>query len=192
MTHTYIKQQVLESYVINSYVSVMTIKRTANLLGAIALGLGDQMKAAAEQRLGQGGETPAALTTIGHVPGLSVDMLRRILGLTHSGSVRLVDRLTSEGLVERRNGQDGRTLALYLTTQGARLRRELIKDRTKPLEAVLSKLPGRDLQRFDDILEKLLYQLCQDKIQAYSICRLCDDAACEDCPIERACDNAIR
>src|SRR5262245_8749296 len=160
--HTCIKQQKLEHYVITSYVLVMTTKRTANLLGALALTCVDQMKTAAERRLGQGGETPAALTTIGHVPGLSVDTLRRIVGLTHSGAVRLLGRLTSEGLVERRNGQDGRTLALHLTAEGARLRRELIKDRTKPLEAALSKLPRHDLRRFDDILQKLLYQLCQN------------------------------
>ncbi len=176
---------------INAHISVMTLKRTANLLGALALRLGDQMKTAAEQRLGQGGETPAALTTVGHVPGLSVDMLRRILGLTHSGGVRLVDRLTAEGLVERRNGEDGRTRALHLTAEGARLRRALIHDRTQPLEAALSKLPKRDLQRFDDILQKLLYHLYQDEIQGYSICRLCDDAACEDCPIERAFGDAV-
>src|SRR5258705_4199176 len=69
------KQSGLEHFVTKSHILVMTRKRTANLLGALALGLGDQMKQATEQRLGQGGETSAALTTIGHVPGLSLDML---------------------------------------------------------------------------------------------------------------------
>jgi DNA-binding MarR family transcriptional regulator len=171
----------------HSYFFTMTMKRTANLLGALALALADQMRAAAEQRTGQGGETPAALATVGHEPGLSLDMLRRILGITHSGGVRLVDRLEKEGLIERRSGMDGRTLALHLTDEGSKLRRELIGVRTKPLEAALSKLPPQDVQALDCILEKLLYELCQSELQAYSICRLCDDAACENCPIERAC-----
>ncbi len=170
----------------NSYVSVNTLKRTANLLGALALELGDRMKAASKERLGQGGETPAALTTIGHAPGLSVDTLSRILGLTHSGGVRLLDRLTSEGLVERRPGQDGRTLALHLTEKGTRLRRELIDCRTAPVEAALAKLSARDLQRLHAIVDKLLFTMCEGEIHAYSICRLCDDAACDNCPIERA------
>jgi MarR family transcriptional repressor of emrRAB len=190
VTHTYDNQQTLEHPVTDSYNSVMTNRRTANLLGALALALGDQMRLAAERRLGRGGETPAALATIGHEPGLSVDMLRQILGLTHSGGVRLVDRLTAEGLVERRPGADGRTLALYLTEKGSNLRCALIEDRTKPLEKALLKLPDGDLRLLDRVLDRLLYELCEGEVHAYSICRLCDDSACEDCPIGRACADS--
>jgi len=168
----------------------MTVKRTANMLGALALALADQMKQATEARLGQGGETPAALATLGHEPGLSVDMLRRILGLTHSGGVRLVDRLAADGLVEKRHGQDGRTLALHLTKEGMALRSAVLLDRAKPIEAALQNLPALDLESLSRILEKLLYALCGSELQAYAICRLCDDLACENCPVERACDDA--
>ena len=46
--------------------------------------------------------TPAALCVIGHEPGLSIDFLARVLGMSHPGTVRLVDRLETDGLIKRR------------------------------------------------------------------------------------------
>ena len=79
------------------------------------------IQAAAEEVLDHGGETPAALIVIGYAAGLSNDMLRRIVGLSHPGAVRLVDKLVSDGLVERGPGRDGRQVALQLTKRGRRV-----------------------------------------------------------------------
>ena len=66
-------------------------------------------------RLHHTGETSAALVVICYGFGPSNDLLRRILGLSHPGTVRLVDRLVTGGLAEHRGGRDKRAIALYLT-----------------------------------------------------------------------------
>ena len=83
----------------------------ANLLGALSLAVMDRIEQSAREVIGRGGETPAALVVIGYGQGMTNDKLRRILGLSHSGTVRLVDRLVSDRLVERRPGKDGRRQA---------------------------------------------------------------------------------
>ena len=53
----------------------------------------------------------AALSALSHfLDGPSIDVLRQVLGLTSSGTVRLVDRLEAEGSVTRRPGVDGRSV----------------------------------------------------------------------------------
>ncbi|MDA0674285.1 MAG: MarR family transcriptional regulator, partial [Cyanobacteria bacterium] len=112
----------------------MTDPRTANLLGALALGLADSIQQVAATQAESGGETAAALVTLGAEPGLSLNHLRQILHLSQPGTVRLVDRLASQGLVERRSGRDGRTLALYLTPAGQARRQRILRDRRLPLQ----------------------------------------------------------
>jgi hypothetical protein len=82
----------------------------ANLLGALSLAVMDRIEQGARDIIGRAGETPAALIVIGY-GRITNDKLRRILGLSHSGTVRLVDRLVSDRLVERRPGKDGREVA---------------------------------------------------------------------------------
>ena len=82
--------------------------RTANLLGVVGLAVADRIEDVARDTLGRVGETPAALVVIGHGTGLSNDGLRSILGLSHPGTVRLIDRLVADGLVERSEGKDRR------------------------------------------------------------------------------------
>ncbi len=53
-----------------------------------------------------------AIVVIGYGLGPSNDQLRRILGLSNPGAVRLVNRLVADGLVERREGRDRRAVAL--------------------------------------------------------------------------------
>ena len=53
----------------------MSHARTANLLGAIALGLADKILDTAKGHVAHGGCTPAALSVIGHEPGQSIDFL---------------------------------------------------------------------------------------------------------------------
>src|SRR5262249_57478847 len=50
----------------------------------------------------------------------SVDRLRQVLGLTSSGTVRLVDKLAETGYVGREPGTDGRSVSIVLTEQGRR------------------------------------------------------------------------
>ena len=80
------------------------IDRTANLLGAVGLAVADRIENTTREILSHAGATHAALVVIGHGTGPSNDQLRRVLGLSHPGTVRLVDRLVADGLVERQLG----------------------------------------------------------------------------------------
>ena len=118
----------------------MSIDRTVNLLGALALALTDRMIEETEARAEHGAAAPAALVSVGADPGLSVGALAQTVELTHSATVRLVDRLARDGLVERRGGIDGRSVGLHLTRRGSARRRALLKGRYQILSEALAAL----------------------------------------------------
>ena len=62
-----------------------------NLLGALSLAVTDRVAAALEAKLGVGANAGPALLSIGTRQGESIDELSRVLGLTHSATVRIVD-----------------------------------------------------------------------------------------------------
>lgn len=163
------------------------LSRTANLLGAHALAVGDVVRAAAEGASALSAAGPAALVAIDMHPGQSLDTLARVLRLTSSGAVRLVDRLASEGLVERRPGADGRTRALHLSAAGERAVRGVLDERQAALVGVLEVLSEREQEQLAPLLEKLLQGLAGDRARARGICRLCDLGACREgarCPLD--------
>lgn len=158
--------------------------RTANLLGATVLGLFDELKSTVERRTGRSGEGPAALVVLGHQPGLSNEALSRLLGLTHTGSVRLIDRLVADGLVERRASKfDRRGVALFLTAAGETARREIIAAREALMMSLVAPLSKSERRQLDDLLAKLLQGVARDDTHKLRICRLCDGPACGECPI---------
>jgi MarR family transcriptional regulator, negative regulator of the multidrug operon emrRAB len=162
------------------------IDRTANLLGAVALAVVDRVEQAAREILNHAGETPAALVVIGYGLGPSNDQLRRILRLSHPGSVRLVDRLVAAGLVERREGRDKRAIALYLTGKGELLRERLLEGRLAAIRSLLEPLTGPEQDSLAAILQKILPAIGVTDLQRCSLCRLCDDRVCVGCPIPAA------
>jgi MarR family transcriptional regulator, negative regulator of the multidrug operon emrRAB len=119
-----------------------TTPRDANLLGALGLAVADRLEDAAELA---GGTTAAGalIALAGTSARGTIDALARVVGLSHSGTVRLVDRLERDGLVERRRSQsDRRVNALHLTEKGreilaaARAAREQAMDElTRPFRA---------------------------------------------------------
>ncbi|TQV78063.1 MarR family transcriptional regulator [Exilibacterium tricleocarpae] len=166
----------------------MNKDRTANLLGALALGLTDALNRETEMRAEHGATAPAALVTVGFHPGESIDGLSRTLGLSHSATVRLVDRLTKDGLFERRGGADGRTSALYLTRRGQARRRAILQGRRRLLTEVVGPLSDDERAALTGLMERLLNALTRDRQHADHICRLCDERICpsETCPVECA------
>lgn len=157
--------------------------RTANLLGTVALAVVDRIEDTARDILNHSGETPAALVVIGYGLGPSNDQLRRILGLSHPGSVRLVDRLVVAGLVERRVGRDRRAIALHLTEKGEALRERLLAGRLAAVRSVLEPLTEPEQDLLAALLQKILPAIGTTDLQRCTLCRLCDDRVCVDCPI---------
>lgn len=153
------------------------------MLGAVGLAVSDRIEETARAVLGRVGETPAALVVIGYGLGPSNDQLRRILGLSHPGAVRLVDRLVADGLVERRQARDRRAIALHLTEQGAALREELLEGRLAAIRSLLEPLTGTEQEALDALLHKILASMETTNLDRYTLCRLCDDRVCKNCPI---------
>ena len=158
--------------------------RTANLLGAMALAVSDRLVAAAEAAGGSMTRS-AAVVLVDQVPRCSVEWLSRRLDLSHSATVRVVDRLTTDGLVRRAPGPDARTVALEATADGSRLAAEVKAARLAVLRDVLGDLSD---DRRDDLVrvaEALLYETIDEVDQAWRVCRLCDPARCVDptCPV---------
>ncbi|UEX77642.1 MarR family winged helix-turn-helix transcriptional regulator [Sediminicurvatus halobius] len=166
----------------------MTDDRTANLLGALALALADSMSQEAETRAAHGAAAPAAIVSVGVAPGCSIDALARTIGLSHSATVRIVDRLAADGLVERRGGADRRAVGLHLTRRGVARRRAILKGRAEILTRALGPLSEEDRAALTAHLETILGAFTRDRRHADHICRLCDEDVCphERCPVERA------
>ncbi|TQV78947.1 MarR family transcriptional regulator [Exilibacterium tricleocarpae] len=133
------------------------------------------------------GESAAAIVVLGYAPGLSVEILRQVLDLSHPGTVRLIDRLEEDGLVERRKAADGRAdgraVALHLTPKGGRLRRQLMDRRLDMLEAALKGLTADERSVLGDLLAKVLTNLPETEMAKHRICRLCAVRTCCNCPI---------
>jgi MarR family transcriptional regulator, negative regulator of the multidrug operon emrRAB len=159
------------------------IDRSANLLGAVGLAVADRIAATARDILKHAGETPAALVVIGYGFGPSNDQLRRILGLSHPGSVRLVDRLVADDLVQRREGRDKRAIALYLTESGVALREKLLRGRIAVIKPLLMSLTKTEQETLAALLHKMLSSMKPTDLERCTLCRLCDNRVCYNCPI---------
>ena len=92
------------------------IDRDANILGALAVIVTDRTGNAVAAAAGHSLSAAVALSALHHfLDRPTVDALGRVLGLSPSGAVRLVDRLAADGLVTRGPGADGRSRSLTLT-----------------------------------------------------------------------------
>src|SRR6266705_1793914 len=95
--------------------------------------------------------------------GASFHSSARRLALSHSATVRLVDRLEADGLVERRSGRDGRSVALFVTPAGETTAVEALRRRGEALAEVLAPLSASERQRLAILLAKLLAGLTGDR-----------------------------
>jgi DNA-binding MarR family transcriptional regulator len=161
--------------------------RAANLLGAYALVVVDRVREATAVELSSAAVLSALET---FADGASIDALRRILGLSHSGGVRIVGRLEAAGLVRReRDPRDGRAVRLHLTAAGAREARRVLAARHAAIEPLMAGLGARERLALERLLERLLAAVTGDGDDANRICRLCDPDVCghpAGCPVTQA------
>ena len=158
-----------------------------NVVGALALALADEVLHGAHEHVPESGPAAAALAMIGHIPGLTIERLRRALRLSHPGAVRLIDRLASDDLVVRlQSAEDRRAVALHLTKLGEVACEGILSGRQQRIARALGVLSREERESFGKIAEKFLANFVKDLDQAYAVCRLCDPTACESCPVDRA------
>ncbi len=156
-----------------------------NRLGALSLALADELVGAAEEKAPERGGAAATLVLAAHAPGLSIERLRRAVGLSHPGAVRLVDRLEADGLIVRRpSDHDRRAVGLTLTATGQRAVTAILGARGEALDRVLAALAAEEREMLGQLIEKMLRALLRDLDHAFAICRLCEWEQCDDCPVD--------
>jgi DNA-binding MarR family transcriptional regulator len=165
----------------------------ANVFGALALVVADQMADATESAAGRAACAPAALAALHHfLDRPSVDLLRQVLGLTSSGTVRLLDRLAESGLIERGTGADGRSTAVLLTGTGSAVAEQVCGARAAVLERALSALTPAEQADFSRLAGKMLVGMMRGPGAVRWICRLCDTGICRGAPGGCPVGNAAR
>ena len=149
----------------------------------MALGVTDRVQASLAEVFPRSGEAAAAVVVLGYAPGMAIETLRQALGRSHPGTVRLVDRLAEDGLLERRKAEDGRAVALHLTHKGKTLRRLLMERRLATLAPMLEGLSAEERKTLGELLSKVLRSLPETEMDKHNICRLCAVSVCVKCPI---------
>lgn len=181
-----------------------TEARLANLLAVLALGLNDRVRSAEEAAAGHGAAAPSALVALHEfLGGASIDELRQVVGLTPSGAVRLIDKLSEAGLTKRGPGRDGRSVAVALTRRGTAAAERILAARRRVSETALAGLSPTELEALTPLLERLLEQLTLGRLAERAngqkppggwLCRLCDFSACGRrkgaCPVADVTESA--
>jgi DNA-binding MarR family transcriptional regulator len=151
----------------------------ANVLGALSLVITDLTAQRVAAAAGQSASAAAALSALHQfLDRPTLDQLRRVLGLTPSGSVRLVDRLAEAGLVERAPGGDGRSRSVILTDAGRRAAERIVAVRAELLAGFLADLSPGDRQDLHALLGRIMSNVVSVKAGGAWICRLCDLNLC--------------
>lgn len=165
----------------------MAIDRTANLFGALSQVIADRTSDAVGVAAPSDSAAAALSALAQFLDRPTIDRLRQVLGLTSSGTVRLVDRLVAMGHVVRHPGPDGRSTALELTTSGRQAADAVIDARAGVLAEALAPLTARERETLDGLLGKVLTGMIRPPGAVRWICRMCDLTACGraegDCPV---------
>jgi MarR family transcriptional regulator, negative regulator of the multidrug operon emrRAB len=164
----------------------MHTERAANVVGAFATALGDRLAERSRLTVRHGANAPAALAAAANYDTLSIERLRRLLGMSHPGAVRLVDRLQADGLVQRRAASDARAVDIRLTARGRKRVERLFAERTAVVTDALAGLEPDERHTVVDLLGRLLDAAIDETPEAESTCRLCRHDACGTtggCPI---------
>lgn len=161
--------------------------RLSNLVGACALGIVDALQDAFDREALDSTTATVLVALLDFSPAGSVRRLSQVIGLTHSGAVRVVDRLVEAGLVERRPGYDLRSLGLRLTYAGRRTALRLRARRRRVMSSLLTGLSAQQRAQLTGVCEAVVTSLTSQRLAARAsgvapaggaLCRLCDFAAC--------------
>ncbi|WP_166555003.1 MarR family winged helix-turn-helix transcriptional regulator [Mycolicibacterium sp. CBMA 226] len=178
--------------------------RLANLLGAVALGLFDTVGDIASANDLDITAMAALVSLADLARSTSVQGLSQLIGISHSGTVRLINRLVEAGLVERQPGPDARTLAVALTRRGRSAAARLRTSRRTAIVATLSGMSAQQRDQLADTCEQLIVNLTSARLATRraggqpsggALCRLCDPNSCGRpmgrCPAARTAAQAL-
>ena len=175
---------------------IRVVDHDLNVVGALVVALGDRMRDAAEEAAGMRGAFPAALVALHEwAGGRTIETLAGGLRLSHSRTVRVIDRLEAAGLATRSpDPADGRGVLVALTPAGRRAGQHVLEARATALETALRSLGDGHRRELAALAERLLADATTGRRAARALCRLCDAHACGHhegrCPVTRAADMA--
>jgi MarR family transcriptional regulator, negative regulator of the multidrug operon emrRAB len=164
-------------------------RRVNNIVATFALDLAESVTAAIVDAAGQSGGLAAAIVYLSQEPGVGVERLRSVLGLSQPATVRLINQLETDGLVTRtRHGEDGRRVELRLSPAGEARAGEIAAARLAAAGRYLSGLDPADRASLVGAIGRIYARRAPDYLEAERVCRLCDLRACPErtCPITRA------
>jgi DNA-binding MarR family transcriptional regulator len=168
------------------------VTRDANLVAAFSMAVAEAIDASTTEHVGLDNPVPAAFVTVYTRPDITIDDLRRVLALSHSGTVRIIDRIEVRALLTRQ--RRGRTVALRVTPEGARAAEEDLHARSRTVEALLDQLPVSSRRKLESA-ETALHTLSTGRTEARHLCRRCDQSTCaegEGCPVDAAATQTER
>lgn len=163
-----------------------------NIVGAFATALMSNIENEVSNLGGRSLSHESALVAIYNHPGEGIDKLSKVLNLTHSGAVRLVGTLTSEGLlIRRQNPNDARAVVLCVTSKGHERAEKILKARSNTISRALTSFSDQQKEALLPIMELALSSITENKTEARRICRLCNEGVCRarGCPVEGAVLN---
>lgn len=165
----------------------MSHRTTANRLAAFATLLHDSVHAESEDL---SASAAAALTTLRQNGPTAILDIARTVGLTHSATVRLVDRLEKDWLV-RRLSRKGREVKVEVTARGRRRAGQFQDKRIAAAETLVGVLDAEEIEILGRALDKMLEVPVDGQESADHICRACDKDGCraENCPVEAAAER---
>jgi DNA-binding MarR family transcriptional regulator len=128
----------------------------------------------------------AAVTLVSTHDGCTVEWLRVRIGLTQSGTVRLVDRLSERGMLQR-GPSTGRGVPLHLTPDGEQLLQEWHEVRERTVQGLLTAVPVEQRAGLVQAMATALLSEERARPQADATCRTCSWPECgQDCPVDRS------
>jgi MarR family transcriptional regulator, negative regulator of the multidrug operon emrRAB len=174
--------------------------RLANLLGTLSTGVTDAINESTAAAADLDGVAPAALVALlDFVPSGSVQALSQVVGLTHSGAVRIVDRLVAEGLVNREASSDARTRSITLTASGMKVALRVRRARDRVVGQAIEQLTDNERATLTKLCERLIADITRHRLERRragdtpaggALCRMCDFGACGrekgNCPAAEA------
>lgn len=164
----------------------MSDQTLANRLAALATALDDAVHAGTDDL---SPSAVAALQSIRQDGPLAIQDVAKTIGLTHSATVRLIDRLEKDWLV-RRLSRKGREVKVEVTARGRRRASQFQERRLAVANGLLTGLDASERAALDAIVDKLLAASVVDVEGAKQTCRACDRDGCRKagCPVEAAAE----
>ncbi len=174
------------SHSYNNRMATSLHPRLDNLLASLSLNLAEESQTALERAAGLAGSATVALLALEDVMGEAhVGRIAAMLGLTHSGAVRLVSQLEGAGLAQRRKGADRRRVEVRLTPAGRRRAREARGARDAVVQQATGRLTAEEATLLEGLLAKLVEARVTRRIERRKAgesgafwCRTCDFEAC--------------